>query len=148
MIFPVDVMSPHLAICFISNDQSMAAMLRLMFVAMGFKSPRCFHEFRSALPSICADVPDVILCDCRNDTDLARGVIARLRANHRTAAVPVVAITAANSEASWQEAIKAGASEFLFSPFNIGDLHGAVEMALFASQHAPPESMSRERTRA
>jgi DNA-binding NtrC family response regulator len=141
-------MSPNLAVCFISNDQSTAAMLRLMFVAMGFASPRCFHEPRSALPSICADTPDVILCDCRNDTLVARRLIARLRANHKTAAVPVVAITAAKSEASWQEAIAAGVTEFLFSPFNIADLHGAMEMALIAAQHKPPESTGRERTRA
>jgi DNA-binding NtrC family response regulator len=126
----------------------MAATLRLMFVAMGFASPECFHEPRSVWPYICADTPDLILYDCRNDTASVRQLILRLRANHKMAAIPVIAITATNSEPSWLEAIKAGATESLFSPFNIMDLHGAMEMALMASQHELLGTPSRERTRA
>ncbi len=130
MIFQVDTASTRRAVCIISNDRSMAAMLRLMFVAMGVAAPECFAEAGEALPRVGEKSPDLILCDCRNSTAAARKLIGRLSANAETAEIPVVAITAANSESLWLEAIKAGASEFLFSPFNVSDLFGAMETAL------------------
>jgi DNA-binding NtrC family response regulator len=143
MSIQVDIISPRLAVCVISNDHSMVAMLRLMFVAMGFASPESFVEAQAAWPRVCEDIPDLILCDCRNGAVSARQLIGRLRANPGTAEVPVIAITGENSESLWLEAINAGASEFLFSPFNVSDLYGAMEMALISSQRETPESVMR-----
>lgn len=130
MICQVDTASTRLAVCVISNDRWMAAMLRLMFVATGVAAPECFAEAGEAWPRVLEDNPDLILCDCRDGTAAARGLIGRLRANAQTAIIPVVAITTVESELLWIEAIKAGASDFLFSPFNVSDLYGAMETAL------------------
>ena len=127
-------MSPHLSICIVSSDQATITVLRFMFMAMGFASPLCFNDTQEAWGYIGANTPDLILDDCRDDPVSARQLMERVRANQKTASVPIIALTASKSETCWREALKAGATEFLFNPFNIKHLHGAVETALFSQK--------------
>ncbi|MEJ1177406.1 response regulator transcription factor [Agrobacterium sp. CMT1] len=66
-----------------------------------------------------ADDPKVraVLLDCRPDPFPAVEVCARIKENHRTAAVPVLAIIGAGAEGQYVDMQRAGADECLVRPF-------------------------------
>lgn len=65
-----------------------------------------------------ADPPDVILLDVRMGDMDGYEVCRQLKDNARTRRIPVVTITALDEDAQRQQALQAGADDFLAKPIN------------------------------
>jgi two-component system, cell cycle response regulator len=82
------------------------------------------HSGRSALQVADAELPDVILLDVMMPRMDGFEVCRRLKANPRTADLPVVMVTALSDSANRLRGLEAGADDFLTKPVN--------DIALFA----------------
>src|SRR5215469_3444183 len=82
------------------------------------------HNGRTALQIADSELPDVILLDVMMPRMDGFEVCRRLKANPRTADVPVVMVTALSDTADRLSSLQAGADEFLTKPVN--------DIALFA----------------
>ncbi len=87
------------------------------------------------LEAACAGAPALILLDLdlpgMDGFELAR----RLRADSRTAHVPLVAISASVMKHERDQALAAGCIRFIEKPFDIAELRVVVEHALLAGSH-------------
>jgi CheY-like chemotaxis protein len=90
------------------------------------------------LAQACARPPALILLDLDlpgiDGFELAR----RLRADRRTAAIPLVAISASVMKQERDQAITAGCVRFIEKPFDIAELRAVVEHALRTSPSGAP----------
>src|SRR5437773_12467372 len=84
----------------------------------------CAYNGRSALQIADSELPDVILLDVMMPRMDGFEVCRRLKANPRTADVPVVMVTALSDVANRLRGLEAGADDFLTKPVN--------DIALFA----------------
>ena len=75
---------------------------------------------REALAAARERPPDLVLLDLRLPDMLGDAVLAALRADPRTAGVPVVVVTADDSQWRAQHLRAAGATDYLVKPFDIG----------------------------
>src|SRR5215510_1781593 len=84
----------------------------------------CAYNGRSALEIADSELPDVILLDVMMPRMDGFEVCRQLKANRRTADVPVVMVTALSDVANRLRGLEAGADDFLTKPVN--------DIALFA----------------
>ena len=84
---------------------------------------------RAALNSIGADPPDLVLTDVMMPGLDGFGLLAAIRADDRTRALPVILLSARAGEEARIEGLRAGADEYLVKPFSAREL-----MARVASQ--------------
>ena len=76
--------------------------------------------------------PDVILLDLRLPRLDGMTVLARIKSNKATSAIPVVIISAKGHTGSLLDGQRAGAVDYLIKPFTIEDLRVAVRQQLAA----------------
>lgn len=76
------------------------------------------------------DHPDLILTDILLPRMTGYEVIRELRADPRTAAIPIIVLSAKVYTPDRRKAIELGADEFLEKPFNIDELTAAIEKLL------------------
>lgn len=74
--------------------------------------------------------PDLIMCDVMMPGLNGHAVLAKLRAEPRTASIPFIFLTALASRQDIQEGIQLGASDYLVKPFMHHDLMAAIEAKL------------------
>jgi PAS domain S-box-containing protein len=92
-----------------------------------------------ALHAVRRDVPDLVVSDVMMPRLDGLGVVARLRADTRTAAVPVVLLSARAGQESSIEGLQAGADDYLVKPFAAAELlarvRANIELARLRSHH-------------
>jgi two-component system cell cycle response regulator DivK len=101
-----------------------------------------FHGFRvevsttgeGALAEAVRTAPDIILMDLQLPGIDGHTVLARLRADPRTAAIPVVALTALAMAADRARAMEAGFDGYLEKPISVRDFPGQVHSHLDAGR--------------
>jgi len=74
--------------------------------------------------------PDVILLDIMMPKMDGREAIRRLKAEAKTAAIPIIILTASVSTKSMQEFAKLGAFDFIIKPFSSDQLIAKIKTAL------------------
>ncbi|HEY2031815.1 MAG TPA: ATP-binding protein [Myxococcales bacterium] len=85
---------------------------------------------RAALEAIRADPPQLILADVMMPKLDGFGLVAALKADPRTAAIPVVLVSARAGEEASAEGRRAGADDYLVKPFSAKELVARVESQL------------------
>jgi DNA-binding NarL/FixJ family response regulator len=84
--------------------------------------------------------PDLILCDVMMPELDGYGVIAALRADAETVAIPFIFLTAKGEKPHIRAGMNLGADDYLTKPVAKADLLGAIRSRLErAAQHAVPE---------
>lgn len=92
--------------------------------AVGFRTP---SEFYAA----CAgELPSLVLLDVMLPEEDGLSVLARLRGDPATAALPVIMLTAKGSEFDKVTALDAGADDYITKPFGVMELCARVKAVL------------------
>ncbi|WP_237555205.1 MULTISPECIES: SpoIIE family protein phosphatase [unclassified Streptomyces] len=95
---------------------------------------------RSALDAARADPPDLIVSDVMMPGMDGLELVAALRADPRTAGVPVLLLSARAGQEASVEGLEAGADDYLVKPFTAGELmarvQANVQLARLRNHHA------------
>ena len=95
---------------------------------------RAVGDGEAALRAIQEQVPDLILTDVMMPKLDGFGLIKHIRADARTASIPVILLSARAGEESRVEGIYAGADDYLIKPFSARELVARVETQLRLSR--------------
>ena len=77
-----------------------------------------------------AQMPDLIVCDITMPEMDGFGVLAALRSQPETAAIPFIFLTASADKEDLARGLQSGANEYVTKPFKIADLLAAVRRLL------------------
>ena len=95
---------------------------------------------QAALDAVRADAPDLVISDVMMPRLDGLGLVAALRADARTAAVPVLLLSARAGQEASVEGLRAGADDYLVKPFSAVELLARVrsnlEMARFRNRES------------
>ncbi|AEV85540.1 histidine kinase [Actinoplanes sp. SE50] len=95
---------------------------------------------RQALDAIRTDAPDLVVSDVMMPRMTGLELVTALRADNRTAGVPVLLLSARAGEEASIEGLEAGADDYLFKPFSAAELlarvRANVELARLRNHHA------------
>ena len=94
------------------------------FSAEGFERP---SQLFAALKE---EVPEMILLDMMLPEQDGLSVLGRLRADERTSLVPVIILTAKNTEFDRVEGLEAGADDYVVKPFGMMELIARIRAVL------------------
>jgi DNA-binding response OmpR family regulator len=83
--------------------------------------------------------PDLILLDIMMPKMDGMETCRRLKANPKTASIPVVIVTAKNPSDARAEGMMAGAVDYITKPVNLNDLIKRIELALSVSSQEPAD---------
>ena len=92
--------------------------------AMGFGTPSELYA------AVAREVPTLVLLDVMLPEEDGLAVLARLRASAATATVPVIMLTAKDSEFDKVMALDAGADDYVTKPFGVMELVARVKAVL------------------
>jgi CheY-like chemotaxis protein len=107
------------------NEKNMK-LLRDVLVAAGYRVIEATTGGR-AIEQASDNAPDLVLMDVQLPDIGGLGVLARLRADERTASIPVLAVTAQAMQGDRERFLAAGFDGYVSKPVNIIELVGAVE---------------------
>lgn len=85
---------------------------------------------REGLRQVQSAKPHLILLDLRMPGMDGLAVLARLKANEETGAIPVIIVSAKGEADSLLEGQRAGATDYIIKPFNFEDLCGVIQRQL------------------
>lgn len=95
---------------------------------------------REALEAVRANAPDIVISDVMMPRLDGLGLVAELRADRRTSAVPVLLLSARAGQEASISGLRAGADDYLVKPFAAAELlarvRANVELARLREHHA------------
>jgi len=108
------------------------------YEAQGFSAPSDFWAAMSAA------LPQLVLLDIMLPQEDGISVLAKLRADPATQRMPVIMLTAKNTEYDRVEGLDAGADDYLSKPFGIMELMARVRAVLRRTEKKPPAAEYRQ----
>ena len=106
------------------------------YEARGFESP---DQFRAAVEQ---QIPELAILDIMLPGEDGISVLKRLRAEPATSRLPVIMLTAKNTEYDRVEGLDAGADDFISKPFGIMEMVARVRAVLRRAEQNPPASVA------
>ena len=118
-------------VCVVDDDESMREALESLLKSVGFRAT-IFASAKEFLNAIENDVPDCLILDVlmpeMNGLELQKKLIEENRC------IPIVFISAHGEAGEKEQALAAGAIDFLYKPFSEDSLLGAVSAAVKAKR--------------
>jgi DNA-binding response OmpR family regulator len=114
----------------ISEDDASTRMLVAAVLRKDGHEIREFVDGQAALEAGLADPPDVFVSDVQMPKLDGLGLVAALRADERTADIPVVLLTSLAERADMRAGMTSGADDYITKPFQPFDLQEAVSAQL------------------
>ena len=108
------------------------------FSTAGFGTPTAFREAMER------EVPELLLLDIMLPEEDGISILKKIRADARTAALPVIMLTAKTTEYDRVEGLDAGADDYVAKPFGMMELLARVRALLRRSSAARIEAPARE----
>ena len=105
------------------------------YEAVGFEAP---EQFRQAMEQ---RIPELLLLDIMLPGEDGISILKQVRADAATAGLPVIMLTAKNTEYDRVEGLDAGADDFISKPFGIMELVARVRAVLRRAEHKPESSV-------
>ncbi|MDY0977414.1 response regulator [Massilia sp. CFBP9012] len=126
--------APAPLVLVVEDDDHIAQVLRFMLERQGYRvthlaDGRAAGEYVAASP----DIPDLVLLDVMLPHLDGFEIVALARARAAWAAVPILMLTAKNTERDTVRALDAGATDFVSKPFQPNELLARVRRLLLPS---------------
>lgn len=123
--------APAALVLVVEDDDHIAQVLRFMLERQGYRvlhlaDGRAASEYVDASP----EVPDLVLMDVMLPHLDGFEIVALARARADWAAVPILMLTAKNTERDTVRALDAGANDFVSKPFQPNELLARVRRLL------------------
>ena len=113
----------------VEDDPALSELLEYRFQGQGY-SVRCTGDGDEALLMAAEDQPDLIILDWMIEGTSGIEVCRRLRRNQETAHVPIIMLTARESEDDRVRGLETGADDYLTKPFSPRELIARVGAVL------------------
>ena len=116
-------------ILIVEDEARLAGLMADYLRAASYEVDRV-HDGLAAIPALRAQAYDLVLLDLGLPDIPGSEVLRRLRADPRTATIPVVVVSADATPDRIGVLIDAGASHYLSKPFDIESLLGVVDSTI------------------
>jgi len=123
-------------ILIVEDDPDIAELVARYLEKAGFISDR-IASGREALRQIMARAPDLVILDLMLPHMDGLEVCRTLRSNEKTAAIPIIMLTARADESERIVGLEIGADDYLAKPFSPGELVARVRALFRRSQRGP-----------
>jgi two-component system, OmpR family, alkaline phosphatase synthesis response regulator PhoP len=121
----------------VEDDSDIAQLVAHYLGKSGFTTEHAANG-RDALDAVDARLPDLIVLDLMLPHVDGLDVCRRVRANERTAAVPIVMLTARGEESDRVVGLELGADDYLAKPFSPNELVARVRALLRRVHRSAP----------
>jgi len=118
-----------MTILIIEDDSALCETMLAVLALEGFSALRA-PDGETGLQMIGEHSPDLVLSDIVMPGLDGYEMLAKMRQNPATAAIPVIFVTARRGVDDMQRAVELGAAGWLSKPFNVPDLIRAIRMNL------------------
>jgi DNA-binding response OmpR family regulator len=108
-------------ILIVDDDTGLTQLLQLVFESRGFWVTTAY-DGEQALQTLENELPEVIVLDLMMPGVGGLEVCKQVREDPRTADIPIIVLSAMPNESAHQEAMDAGATEYLIKPIRPSDL--------------------------
>jgi two-component system phosphate regulon response regulator PhoB len=105
----------------IEDEIDLAELLAFNLEKEGFNAT-CIHDGRRGLERVTADIPDLVLLDLMLPGMLGTDLCKALRKDTRTAAIPIIMITAKGDEIDRVVGFEVGADDYIVKPFSMREV--------------------------
>ncbi len=124
------------SVCVVDDDAVHLEIMSFMLRRMGFRDVVTFSGAEEALDYVSSHDVHLIVSDWNMSPMSGMEFLEKVRSSDRLKHTPFLMVTANCSESYWRDAIKAGATEFLFKPLSLHAFMSAVEMCVDAPDQA------------
>ena len=108
-------------ILIVDDDTGLTQLLQLVFESRGFWVTTAY-DGEQALQVLEKELPEVIVLDLMMPGVGGLEVCKQVRQDPRTAHIPIIVLSAMPNESAHQDAMEAGATEYLIKPIRPSDL--------------------------
>ena len=116
-------------VALVEDDENTREVFRTILEHTGHRVIEA-GDGRAGVAMIRLELPDIVLLDLGLPVLDGRGVVAALKADPRTAGVPIIVVTAAAEEHTRRWALHLGCHDFLEKPVELRTLTQAVDRCL------------------
>lgn len=116
-------------IYYVEDDDSIRELVVYTLSQMGMET-RGFASAEEFWPAVTREIPDLILLDVMLPGEDGLQILSRLRGERETAEVPVMMITAKDTEFDKVKGLDLGADDYLAKPFGMAELIARVRARL------------------
>jgi two-component system, OmpR family, phosphate regulon response regulator PhoB len=116
-------------ILIVEDDTSLRRLLEIRLSVDGYET-RTAGDGVEALRVLAAWIPDVLLTDVMMPRLSGLSLCRAVRRNKRTAAIPIILLTARSFDSDMQKVIDLGGVNFMTKPFDADALNTALHVAL------------------
>jgi len=117
----------------VEDDDNIRELIEYALTAAGLPT-RGFSRPSELFKALSAGCPELILLDIMLPEESGLSVLKKLKENSETAGVPVVLLTALDTEADTVRGLDAGADDYLAKPFGMNELVARVKARLRAAK--------------
>jgi DNA-binding response OmpR family regulator len=114
----------------VDDDPDLVGLVKFRLARDGYETEHCADGAAAIDLMQKGDVPDLVICDVMMPYRNGFEVLSELRRNERWKDVPVIMLTARQSEKDVLAGIRHGADEYLAKPFRPAELMARVEKLL------------------
>ena len=118
----------------VDDEEANLDLLEVLLEAEGYSTILRTSDARQAVPLWERHAPDLVLLDLHLPDTHGAEVLRRLRADPRTADIPVVVISADATQAAVQELLALGADAYLTKPLDLDEFLRTLETFLPAAE--------------
>lgn len=121
----------------VDDETGIRELYQCALDAAGFRV-RCFEGAESLCAALREEMPDLLLLDVMLEGEDGYEILTRLRADTRTASLPVIMVSAKGEEVSKVKGLNLGADDYLAKPFGVMELVARIRAGLRRATPARP----------